>query len=240
MCGGPATSACSRCWTKAPWRPACAASRRWSARRPKPGSPNKANSCARAAQTVKAAPAELPARIDALLEDRRRLEREISDLRRQMATGGGSAVTNKTVAGITFAGRTLDGVPAKDLKGMADDDQEAARLGSRRPDQRRRGQGFAGGGGDRRSYDAVLRRRLGSRRLGGAGRQGRWRQTGYGPGRRSRQRPDRGCLGRHRKRTGQGRGLTRHKNFLCTAQKMLPTPVQNGYVVLYCSAAIAL
>ena len=75
----------------------------------------------RLSQALKATSAELPARIDGLLEDRRRLERELSDLRRQMATGGGSAAANKTVAGVTFAGRQLDGVPAKDLKGMADE-----------------------------------------------------------------------------------------------------------------------
>ncbi|MDR3438510.1 alanine--tRNA ligase [Telmatospirillum sp.] len=75
----------------------------------------------RAAQAIKATPGELPGRIEALLEERRRLEREVSDLRRQMATGGAQAATNKTVAGITFAGRSLEGVPAKDLKGMADE-----------------------------------------------------------------------------------------------------------------------
>jgi len=76
---------------------------------------------ARAAQSLKASPAEIPARIEALLEDRRKLEKELADLRRQMATGGGAASANKDVGGITFAGRQLDGVPAKDLKGMADD-----------------------------------------------------------------------------------------------------------------------
>jgi alanyl-tRNA synthetase len=74
----------------------------------------------RAAGTLKAAPADLPARIAQLVEDRRRLERELAETRKQMATGGGGAAT-KQVAGITFAGRVLDGVPAKDLKGMADE-----------------------------------------------------------------------------------------------------------------------
>jgi alanyl-tRNA synthetase len=73
-----------------------------------------------AAHSLKATPAELPARIDALLEDRRRLERELTDLRRQMATGTGASA-NKQINGVTFAGRKLDGVPAKDLKSMADD-----------------------------------------------------------------------------------------------------------------------
>jgi alanyl-tRNA synthetase len=75
----------------------------------------------RASRVLKAVPPELPGRIESLLEERRRLERELSDVRRQMATGGGSASANKVVAGVTFAGRQLDGVPAKDLKGMADD-----------------------------------------------------------------------------------------------------------------------
>jgi len=76
---------------------------------------------ARAAQSLKVTPADIPARIEALLEDRRKLEKELADVRRQMATGGGAASANKTVAGVTYAGRQLDGVPAKDLKGMADD-----------------------------------------------------------------------------------------------------------------------
>ncbi|PKU26031.1 alanine--tRNA ligase [Telmatospirillum siberiense] len=75
----------------------------------------------RAAQSLKATPGELPVRIETLIEDRRRLERELSELRRQMATGGAQAAANKTVAGVTFAARKLDGVPAKDLKGMADE-----------------------------------------------------------------------------------------------------------------------
>jgi alanyl-tRNA synthetase len=75
----------------------------------------------KAAEVLKANPAELPGRIVSLLEERKRLEKELSDLRRQMATGGGAAGGNRTVAGLTYAARLLDGVPAKDLKGMADD-----------------------------------------------------------------------------------------------------------------------
>jgi alanyl-tRNA synthetase len=74
-----------------------------------------------AAASLKATPSELPGRIEALLEERRRFEKELSDLRRQLATGGGAATANKQVGCVTFAGRQLDGVPAKDLKAMADD-----------------------------------------------------------------------------------------------------------------------
>ena len=66
--------------------------------------------------------AELPGRIEALLDDRRRLERELSDTRRKLATGGQAASQPaKRIAGIAFAGRRVEGVPAKELRGMADD-----------------------------------------------------------------------------------------------------------------------
>ena len=78
-----------------------------------------------AAGALRVPPAELPARIAALVEDRRKLEREIAELRKKLVTGGGGGSAapqaSKTVAGIAYAGRVLDGVPAKDLKGMADE-----------------------------------------------------------------------------------------------------------------------
>jgi alanyl-tRNA synthetase len=76
-----------------------------------------------AAAAFRVAPAELPVRVASLIEDRRRLERELTEARRAAATGGAAASreTARKVAGITFAGRTLDNVPAKELKGMADD-----------------------------------------------------------------------------------------------------------------------
>ncbi len=75
-----------------------------------------------AAQAIKAAPAELPARVLSLLEERRKLERELSEARRLAATGGGGAEQRtKDLGGIKFAGRALDNVPAKELKALADD-----------------------------------------------------------------------------------------------------------------------
>ena len=74
------------------------------------------------ARLLRAAPAEAPARVAALLEERRNLERDLSEARRQLATGGGAAAPQfKEVAGVRFAPRLLDGMPAKDLKGLADD-----------------------------------------------------------------------------------------------------------------------
>ncbi len=77
----------------------------------------------RAATVLKTSPAELPERIEALIEDRRRLERELSDTRRRLATGGEASASQpaKRIDGVAFAGRRVDGVPAKELRGMADD-----------------------------------------------------------------------------------------------------------------------
>jgi len=77
-----------------------------------------------AANVIKAAPAELPGRVLNLVEERRRLERELSEARRLAAMGGGKAATKelaKDLGGVKFAGRVLDDVPAKELKSLADD-----------------------------------------------------------------------------------------------------------------------
>ena len=75
-----------------------------------------------AADRLKAKPQDIADRIDALLEDRKRLERELGETRRKMA-GGGSAggLTTRDLNGVTYAAEVLDGVPAKDLRGMVDE-----------------------------------------------------------------------------------------------------------------------
>jgi len=77
-----------------------------------------------AAGLLKAQPSEIPARISALLDERRTLERELAEARRKLATGGGGASSGgdfKEIAGIKFAPRLLEDMPAKDLKGLADE-----------------------------------------------------------------------------------------------------------------------
>jgi len=77
-----------------------------------------------AAAVLKVQPADLPARLKALVDERKRLERELSDARKAAATGGGGAAaapSSRTVAGIAFAGRKVEGVPARELKGMVDE-----------------------------------------------------------------------------------------------------------------------
>lgn len=82
-----------------------------------------------AAGLLKSAPADVPGRVAALLEERKKLERELAEARKAAATGGGSASADvKDIGGVKFSGRILDGMPAKELKGLADDMK--AQLGS--------------------------------------------------------------------------------------------------------------
>jgi alanyl-tRNA synthetase len=75
-----------------------------------------------ASSALKALPAELTQRIAALLDERKRLERELTETRKAAAAGGaGSGPAAKQVNGVTLAARLLDNVPAKELKGMADE-----------------------------------------------------------------------------------------------------------------------
>src|SRR5690606_29319228 len=72
-----------------------------------------------AAATLKVAPAELPARVQALVEERRRLERELADAKKALALGGGGgtapAAEAEEVAGTKFVARVADGLDPKDL-----------------------------------------------------------------------------------------------------------------------------
>ena len=74
---------------------------------------------AAAAAALRTHPADLPARVQALLEDRRRLEGEISALQRKLATGGTEAAIEE-VGGVKLAARNLGEVAARELKSLAD------------------------------------------------------------------------------------------------------------------------
>lgn len=71
---------------------------------------------------------DVPARITALMEERKKLERELSDARKKLAMGGGaSAGSNGAASGVREAGgvklmaRAVEGIEMKDLKSLADD-----------------------------------------------------------------------------------------------------------------------
>jgi alanyl-tRNA synthetase len=84
-----------------------------------------------AAAALKTTPGEVASRVEALVSEKRKLEQQVSELRRQLAAGGGAGDASaqvKDVGGVKFTARVLEDFPAKDLKPMADDLK--AKLGS--------------------------------------------------------------------------------------------------------------
>ena len=72
------------------------------------------------AGSLKSSPDEAPARVAALVETARRLERELADARKQLAMGGGAGTAApagpEDVGGIAFVGRVVEGLDPKALR----------------------------------------------------------------------------------------------------------------------------
>ena len=84
-----------------------------------------------AASALKAAPDEVPARVAALVEERKKLERELADARKALAMGGGAkseAAGPEQVAGHAFLGQVVEGLEPKMLRSEIDAMKQ--RLGS--------------------------------------------------------------------------------------------------------------
>ena len=84
-----------------------------------------------AASVLKVAPHELVARVEVLVEERRKMERELTEARKALAMGGGTASGGGDITevnGVKFIGRVLKGVAPQDLKALADDGKKT--LGS--------------------------------------------------------------------------------------------------------------
>ncbi|KQV81650.1 alanine--tRNA ligase [Rhizobium sp. Root1220] len=83
------------------------------------------------AGALKVQPGEVLSRVEALMDDRRKLEKELADAKRKLAMGGGQGGSEdavREVGGVKFLGKAISGVDPKDLKGLADDGK--ASLGS--------------------------------------------------------------------------------------------------------------
>ncbi|MGF9691487.1 alanine--tRNA ligase [Rhizobium sp. 0TCS1.26] len=76
------------------------------------------------AGVLKVQPTELVSRVEALMDERKKLEKELADARRKLAMGGSQgapAVEARDVGGVRFLGKAVLGVDAKDLKGLVDE-----------------------------------------------------------------------------------------------------------------------
>ena len=77
------------------------------------------------------APEEVPSRLTALLDERKRLERELADAKKALALGGGGAKAgpaDEDVGGVKFSGQVIEGLEARELRGLLD--EAKARMGS--------------------------------------------------------------------------------------------------------------
>ncbi len=133
-----------------------------------------------AAAALKTSAADLPARVAPLSDERRRLERELADAKKALALAGpaksGDGDGAKTIAGIKTVLRAVEGVRAKDLKGLADDAKDQDRLRRRRLRRggRRQASLVVGVTDDLTArISAVDLVRLGAEALGGKGGGGR-------------------------------------------------------------------
>ena len=78
---------------------------------------------------------DMPARIAALMEERKKLERDLSEARKKLAMGGGAATGGaaaangvRDVGNVKLMARAIEGVETKDLKSLVDDGKK--QLGS--------------------------------------------------------------------------------------------------------------
>ncbi len=86
---------------------------------------------AETALALKTAAADVPARVQALLDERKQLANEVAQLRRELAMAGpaqGPGAEAETVNGVPFLAQVLQGVSGKDLPALID--EHKARMGS--------------------------------------------------------------------------------------------------------------
>ena len=129
-----------------------------------------------AATAVKSTPEQLAERVSSLMADRRKAEQTITELRKQLAEGGGSAGEATEINGITFERRILDNTPAKDLKSIADGILKNLETGVVAIISREEGKASIVVGATPAAVekiDAVTLVRIGSAALGGKGGGGR-------------------------------------------------------------------
>jgi len=78
-----------------------------------------------AADAVKVTPAELPLRIEALVTERKKLERDLAQVKKQLALGGRNTQSANDefveIGGVKFIGRIVDGVAPNDVRGLVDE-----------------------------------------------------------------------------------------------------------------------
>ncbi|MCB1502629.1 MAG: alanine--tRNA ligase, partial [Bauldia sp.] len=86
------------------------------------------------AMALKVRPEDAAERVQVLVEERRKLERELTEARRKLAMGGASGGNGadsdvRDFGAIRFLGRAVSGIGPRDLKGLADDGKKVVGSG---------------------------------------------------------------------------------------------------------------
>jgi alanyl-tRNA synthetase len=84
------------------------------------------------AALLRAPPEAAAHRLEALIDDKRKLERELAEARRKLAMGGGGSSNEQAVrevAGVRFYSRAVTSVDMKDLKSLADEAKQSVGSG---------------------------------------------------------------------------------------------------------------
>ncbi|HEX2447431.1 MAG TPA: alanine--tRNA ligase [Methyloceanibacter sp.] len=135
-----------------------------------------------AAELLKVAPDEMIERLAAIIDERRKLERQLADAKREIALGGAGAggaaqPSIREIGGVKLIARVVHGVAPKDLRGLVDDAKKqlgsgiAAIVGV--SEEGKAGLVVGVTGDLTASYDAVELARIGAEALGGKGGGGR-------------------------------------------------------------------
>ena len=82
---------------------------------------HQAHLASEAAASLKVKIDDLPARLEALSEEKKRLEKELLAAKKKAAMGGDAKPAVETIGSVAFTGQVLDGIPAKELRGLIAD-----------------------------------------------------------------------------------------------------------------------
>jgi alanyl-tRNA synthetase len=87
-----------------------------------------------AADLLRVQPAEVPGRLSSLIEERKKLERELAEARKKIALGKGDGAASaespvRQVGAVTMFARTVHGIQPKDLRSLVDDGKRQIRSG---------------------------------------------------------------------------------------------------------------